>query len=113
MTYKIEMVKELAAQIKEAGFRVFIAKSGTYGFYTDETGSRVVSFQADLGGMKFSGNYKSKSCGTGWGLDDNMTFEAMIKAGAPNWATKGEAVKHTTMEQHLATYQQSSVYTEV
>lgn len=113
MPYKIEMVKELANEIKAAGFRVFIAKSGTYGFYTNEAGSRVVSFQADLGGIKFSGNYKSKSCGTGWGLDDSMSFEAMIKAGAPHWATKGEAVQLVTLEQHLKIYQQSSMYTEV
>lgn len=112
-SYKIEMVKELAEEIKAAGFRVFIAKSGTYGFYTDEEGSRVVSFQTDLGGMKFSGNYKSKSCGTGWGLDDGMPFAVMIKANAPHWATNGQAVQITTLEQHLATYQKSSTYTEV
>lgn len=113
MTYKTEAVAQLAQEIKAAGFRVFIAKSGTYGFFTNEEGSKVVSFQYDLGGFKFSGNYKSKSCGTGWGLDDGMTFDEMIKASAPRWATKGEAVKCTTLEQHLATYQQSSVYTEV
>lgn len=113
MTYKIEMVKELANEIKAEGFRVFIAKSGTYGFYTNQEGNKVVCFQADLGGIKFSGNYKSKSCGTGWGFDDNLTFEQMINANAPYWATKGQPVQCTTMEQHLVTYQQSSVYSEV
>jgi hypothetical protein len=113
MNYKTEAVKQLANEIKEAGFRVFIAKTGSYGIYTNQEGSKVVSFQYDLGGFKFSGNYKSKSCGTGWGLDDNMTFEAMLNANAPYWATKGEAVKCTTLEQHLATYQKSSEYTEI
>lgn len=113
MTYKIEMVKELANQIKTEGFRVFIAKSGTYGFYTNQEGSKVVGFQAELGGVKFSGNYKSKSYGAGWGFDDNLSFEQMINANAPYWATKDQPVQCTTMEQHLATYQQSSVYTEV
>lgn len=113
MTYKTEAVAQLAQEIKGAGFRVFIAKSGTYGFYTNDEGSKVVSFQYDLGGFKFSGNYKSKSCGTGWVLDDNMALDAMFKAGAPHWATKGQAVQCTTLEQHLNTYQSSSVYTEV
>lgn len=113
MTYKTEAVAQLAQEIKAAGFRVLIAKSGTYGFYTDEEGTKVVSFQYDLGGFKFTGNYKSKSCGTGWMMEDGMTFDAMLKADAPNWATKGEAVQCTTLEQHLATYQTSSVYTEI
>lgn len=49
MSYKVEAVKELANKIKATGFRVFIAKSGTYGFYTDTAGSKVVYFQYDLG----------------------------------------------------------------
>ena len=113
MIYRIEMVKELANQIKSEGFRVFIAKLGTYGFYTNQEGSKVVDFQAGLYGVKFSGNYKSESYGAGWGFDDNITFEQMINANAPHWATKGQPVQCTTMEQHLDTYQQSSVYVEV
>lgn len=110
--YKTEAVKELAAEIKEAGFRVFIAKSRTYGFYTNQEGSKIVSFQYDLGGFKFSGNYKSKSSGTGWIMENNMSFVEMINSYVPNWATK-EPVKLTTLEQHLATYQQSSSYVEI
>lgn len=115
MTYKIEMVKELASQIKQEGFRVFIAKSGTYGFYTDKAGSRVVSFQCDLGGIKFSGNYKTsnpRSTGTGWELSKG-TFQDMFNQSAPSWAIKEATWKYTTLEQHLAVYQQSSNYTEI
>lgn len=111
--YKTEAVKELAKEIKEAGFRVFIAKSGTYGFYTNQEGSKVVSFQYDLGGFKFSGNYKSKSCGSGWVMEDGMSFDVMLKAYAPHWATKGQSVQCTTLGQHLATYQKSSGYVEL
>lgn len=116
--YKVEAVQELAQEIKKAGFRVFIAKSGTYGFYTDEAGSRVVSFQFDLGGFKFSGNYKSKSCGTGWGMGESYSyspegFRNMFKSNPPQWATNGEAVTINTLEQHLKTYQSSSQYTEL
>lgn len=118
MSYKIQAVKEVAAEIKKAGFRVFIAKSGSYGFYTDAQGSKVVSFQYDLCGVKFSGNYKSKTCGTGWGMDSVFEFTAeafnkMFEAFPPRWATNGEQVKPTTLEQHLKTYQASSQYTEV
>lgn len=115
MSYKIEMVKELANEIKASGFRVFIAKSGTYGFYTDANGTRVVSFQAGLSGMTFSGNYKTTnphSTGTGWQLENN-TFKDMFNQIAPNWAVRGAEWNYTTLEQHLATYQKSSVYSEI
>lgn len=113
MTYKTEAVAQLAQEIKAAGFCVFISKTGTYGIYTNQEGSKVVSFQYDLGGFKFCGNYKSKSCGTGWVMEDGMSFEAMLLSVAPHWATKGQAVKCTTLDEHLATYQWSSEYTEI
>lgn len=115
MSYKVEAVKELANEIKAAGFRVFIAKSGTYGFYTDTAGSKVVCFQFDLGGFTFSGNYKSNNpqSGTGWGLVPD-SFKAMFAQCPPSWAIpSGYAFKFTTLEQHLKTYQASSQYVEV
>jgi hypothetical protein len=121
MSYKVEAVAQLAQEIKAAGFRVFIAKSGTYGFYTDEAGSRVVCFQFDLGGFKFSGNYKTdqpRSTGTGWGFGEAASVSAesldsMLKSNPPQWAVRGANWQLTTLEQHLKTYQASSVYTEV
>ena len=116
--YKVESTKELAAEIKAAGFRVFLAERGTYGFYTDAEGTRVVSFQYDLCGFKFSGNYNSKRCGSGWGLGETgevseAGIKAMFESGPPLWATRGEQVSLTTLAQHLKTYQSSSRYTEV
>lgn len=119
--YKTEAIAELAAEIKKAGFRVFIAASGTYGFYTDADGTRVVCFQYDLAGMKFSGNYKTdlpKQCGTGWLMGSVVnyyadTFKSMFESSAPQWAVRGANWKHTTLAQHLATYQGSSKYMEV
>lgn len=118
MSYKVKATQELAQEVKKAGFRVFIAKSGTYGFYTDSDGTKLVSFQYDLCGFKFTGNYKSATCGTGWGMDNvyNFTaevFQKMFDSHPPRWATNGEQVKLTTLEQHLKTYQASSQYTEV
>lgn len=115
MTYKKEAIKTLADKIMGAGFRVFIAERGNYGFYTDAAGSRVVSFQYDLGGVTFSGNYKTsapKTTGTGWGLEPG-TFAEMFNQAAPNWATRGDDWAYTTLAQHLVTYQPSSRYTEL
>ena len=116
MSCKVEAVKELADRIKAAGFRAFIAKSGTYGFYTDTAGSKVVSFQYDWGGFKFAGNYKSsepRRTGTGWGLVSD-SIPNMFNQMPPNWAIGGGIDwKYTTLEQHLKTYHSSSLYTEV
>lgn len=113
--YKTKAVAELAIEIKRAGFRVFVAESGTYGFFTDIEGSRVVSFQFDFGGFTFSGNYKTSSprqTGTGWRLE-NDSFAGMFNQRAPSWATGANSWKYTTLAQHLADYQQSSRYVEL
>lgn len=116
-TYKVPAVAELAAKIKAAGYRVFLAESGTYGVFANVEGTRVVCFQYDLGGFKFSGNYLSKSCGTGWVMGDSYEvtpegLAAMIESRPPQWATRGEQVEQTTLAQHLQTYQPSSRYVE-
>lgn len=114
MSYKTEAVTELAKQIKAAGFRVFIAKSGTYGFYTDEAGEKLVSFQFDLGGFRFTGNYKTDNphgCGTGWQLVEGRSFQEMFNE-CPTWSLRGAKWHYTTVEQYLSTYQRSSVFTE-
>jgi hypothetical protein len=113
--YKTEAVAALAQEIKAAGFRVFIAASGTHGLYTDLAGSRVTSFQYDLAGFKFFGNYKTdqpRSTGTGWEVLRG-TFADMLAEYPPQWAVRGANWKFTTLDQHLATYQPSSRYTEV
>lgn len=116
--YKTEAVAKLAQEIAKAGFRVFIAKTGTYGFYTDAAGSRVVSFQYDFAGFRYGGNYKSKKSGTGWVLAE-ASFADMFAELPPHWATKnevfeepGERVALTTLAEHLAIYQKSSAYVE-
>lgn len=121
--YKVEETAKLAAAIKSAGFRVFLAERGTYGFFTDTDGTRVVSFQHDLGGFKFSGNYKAvkhddvRQVGSGWVMGDvynvsKANLEELFRSGPPRWATNGLAVNLTTLDQHLKTYQSSSKYVE-
>lgn len=114
---KKQLVKYFANKLVSFGYTVYIAKSGEYGFYTD--GNRCISF----GGMwnlslNISGNYKSNKCGTGWQIEkeicdfDKSDAEKWINENPPQWATRGEQVKLTTPEQHLATYGKSSGYIE-
>lgn len=110
-----EVIAALAKQITAEGFRAFIAKKGTYGFYTDKDGARVVTFELDFGAPKFAGTYVSelpKRTGTGWILDID-TFTNMLRQPAPVWAHQGVKWRHTTLKEHLATYDSSSRYTEV
>lgn len=109
-SYKEEIIQELAKDIQSKGYRVFIAESGTYGFYTDS--KRVVCFQSDLGGIVFSGNYISSKSGTGWGLETN-TYKHMIESYAPGWITNHDKITMITLEQHLDRYQKSSKYKEL
>lgn len=114
-----ELVAELLSHIKAAGFRVFIAERGTYGFFTDDEGSRVVTFGAELGGLRFSGNYKTDnpaSSGTGWRISDSDTgeYHAMFDTPPPRWAVGASSnVRSTTLKQYLESYQASSNFTEV
>lgn len=112
--------QEFAQHIKGLGFRVFLAKSGNYGFITDATGSRVLSFSFDFDAT-LSGNYgpASRESGTGWRLEqtpyDLQTAADVSRALNENPpAYCGRGWKYfSTLEQHLATYQASSQYTEV
>ncbi len=118
MNHKQEIVRELAEEMLAAGFRVFLAESGTHGFYTNREGTRVVSFQYRLvgSGVEFSGNYKSEDparWGTGWCIEtsDKVNFKEILNATPPRWAAT--AYMFTTLDQHLETYQRSSKYTEL
>ena len=117
--YARELIDDLVPSIKAQGYRVFIAERGTYGFYTDQEGSKVISFKADLGNISFSGNYKTnnpKSTGTGWRISDSDkgNYEQMFNSFPPSWAVAGcSKWKYTTLDQHLDDYQKSSKYVEV
>ena len=120
MSYKKDGIQALAKDILSHGFRVFIAESGEYGFFTDDKGSRVCSFQYDICDIHFSGNYNSTSSGSGWRLDENdativpSNYREMLYASAPRWAIgRDPKWSYRTLEQHQEQYQKSSKYTEV
>lgn len=108
-----------ASRIAQMGFAVYIAKSGTYGFITDASESRVLSFSfADLS-ASLSGNYgpPSRESGTGWRMDESplsLTSAAKVHealyAQPPSWS-RGGWKRLTTVAEHLAHYGPSSQFT--
>ncbi len=118
---KKQYINELSITLKKEGFRVFVSSSGTYGFFTNEVGDRVVSFQVDdlSYAYSFSGNYYPEKAsngvrvGRGWRLDNNLSFKNMIASNAPQWAIGNHKVNYTTLDKHLKTYQKSSQFIEL
>ena len=117
--YERQTIDSVASTLKGYGFRVFIAERGTYGFYTDESGKRIVCFQCSLGTLSFSGNYHSTRSGQGWRIADSIVTptkddaQRWLEANPPQWAIGNDAVTMKTMDDHLKQYQQSSQYKEV
>jgi hypothetical protein len=105
------MAAELAMEIKQKGFRVYLAESGTHGYFVNAEETRVVSFQVDLV-TSFSGNYISDHSGTGWQMDGNLSYQQMLDARPPHWIGESN-LKLITPEQHRERYQKSSKYKEV
>jgi len=107
-TYNKQAIQEVAQDILAKGLRVFIAESGTYGIYTNQEGTRVVYFQADLDGVNFSGCYSSpirSGCGTGWRIGnwlDHKDYAAMLQYAPPRWATGGNRVTMLDLDRYLA-----------
>lgn len=118
MRHEKAMIDELAHALKTKGFRVFIAEKGTYGFFTDTEGTRVVSFGFDLGVLRFSGNYTTdnpRATGTGWFIREGWTmdFEGLFNAH-PGWAfVSNTKWKFTPLGRFLELYQPSSRYFEL
>ena len=120
-----ERTAELVSKIKSFGYPVYLSEKGNYGFFTNADGSRVVSFQIDYFFFNFSANHKSIGLGTGyritndekcllWEIDIFCTakfLESLINAPVYRSRRKSEKfISWTTLNQHLAMYQDSSKY---
>lgn len=116
---KKQATLEFAQKLTDWGFKVYIAESGTYGFVTDESGKRVLSFQ-DIGSSfeALGGNYgpPSVQSGTGWRMDEVPSdldsaekVKATLNALPPAFAGTGWK-KLSTIEDHMKDYQSSSRY---
>lgn len=115
MNYKQEAIAKLAQQIKHEGFRVFIAKSGTYGIFCNREGTRVTSFQYDISGIRYFGNYvtdQPRRTGTGW--EARQGAFADINAEYPQpWMTNDAKWSFKTLKQMQKDYAASSCYVEL
>ena len=112
MDYKKQAIQELVVKLLADGFRPFVAESGTHGFYTNEGGTRLVSFQCDFY-VRFFGNYKIT--GTGWLLDekDSGDYQKMFDECLPRWVVGSATSRATTLAEHLDFYQAANRYKEV
>lgn len=115
-----EAAIEFARYIKSLGFKVYLAKSETYGFITTESGERVLSFSFSLDDS-LSGNYypPSSESGTGWRLTQ-LPSQLKTKAdvdkalnASPDYQTGKGWKRFTTLKDYLAMYQSSSQFKEV
>lgn len=119
-TYEREAIAELADDLVAAGWRVFIAESGGHGFYTDQEGTKVISFQCSLGIISAGLNYRrgSRTAGTGCQIttDFNAGMAGEVFSATP-WSRSGYSAEENggmaTLEDHLSKYDPSSHYTEV
>lgn len=108
--------------MKSFGFTVYLAENGTYGFVTDETETRVLSFSTRDGSL--SGNYSppSNAAGTGWRLEATMSdltsakaVREALHASPPPYCKRGDDgwKRFTTVAEHLKMYGASSRFYRV
>jgi len=117
--YARERADEIIRAIQTANYRPFLAESGTYGFYTDAEGTRIVSFECHAMSESVSGNYVTNEphkCGQGWRIADSFRpdmVDEYFRMFAPRWAVGDAEWRHKTLKEHQAQYQDSSRYREV
>lgn len=113
---RVRECAEFAARIKALGFTVWLAKSHDYGFITDDSAARVLSFS--FTDWSLGGNYgpPSKTSGTGWRMEQSpgslTTAQAVrdaLYSHAPRFCGDGWKY-YTTVAQHIGQYGSSSGY---
>lgn len=119
--YSRDQALAFARRIKEMGFTVYLAKAGHYGFITDDTESRVLSFAFDGPHDSLGGNYgpPSHESGIGWRLADapeHLTTPERVKAAL--YATPGLYCGRgwrylSTVGQYLGAYGPSSQFAKL
>lgn len=116
---KIADAAQFAARMKALGFTVYLAKSQTYGFITDDAQRRVLSFSMN-DGSSLSGNYgpPSRESGTGWRLDrmPEHLLTAQDVADAlysipPSYCGRGWK-RFSSVVDHMAAYGLASGFTK-
>ena len=97
MNYRRDAALSFAHHVKGLGFTVYLAKSGEYGFITDDARTRVLDFSFTDGGS-LSGTYgpPSQKSGTGWRLEQDphdlktaADVRRALYASPPHWCGNG------------------------
>ena len=125
MSYQTQRdeARKFAARIHALGFRVWIAADGYYGFISDETGSRVLSFAFHSFEDTLGGNYgpPSRESGTGWYMDETPQMlrnaddvrKALYAMPPPETRRNGVGWRNlTTVATHIKMYGPSSKFVE-
>lgn len=111
-----ETSMKFAYNVKRMGFRVFLSESKEYGFITDETEKRVLSFGTSYGMINLSGVYHANpNHGSGWGIAKELDviqsknfIQECLYMPSPYTGTTLSTVKD-----YLKTYQSSSKFWEL
>jgi hypothetical protein len=120
---QFQNAREFAQFAKGLGFKVYVAKDnyrGGYGFVTDDSESRVLSFSfSDGGSLGGNDGPPSHASGTGWRLAetpyDVQTADDVRKAlyAWPDYDCGHGWKRFTTVEEYLAMYGASSGFVEI
>lgn len=120
-----QATNELATKLKNLGYVVYLAESGTYGFFHKPNETKHISFQIDYFFFNFSSNYKGENIGTGhrltndekcniWEVEKFATsefFESLINCRPYSSRRKKEKfLRWSTVQEHLDFYGSSSKY---
>lgn len=111
-----EIAMKFAWNVKRLGFRVFLSESREYGFITDDSESRVLSFGTSYRMINLSGNYQpSTSHGSGWSiakdLDVFQNREFIQKCLYMESPFKNTVL--STVKDYMGRYNSSSKFTEI
>lgn len=112
-----QLILQTARTLKTYGYRAFIAERGTYCFYTNTEGTRVVSIGVEWGCLHVTGNYKSTRpllSGRNWLITEMIDYisenqaEQFIAEEIPQWVKLiSLQVAYTTLDEYLNAYKAS------
>ena len=119
MTPTQQEARAFAEKIRDMGFTVYLAESGTYGFITDESESRVLTFS--VRDCSLGGTYgpPSKQSGTGWRMEEATWDLKMpedvrraLYSAPPPWCGRGWK-RLSDVRAYLALYGASSRFVRI
>lgn len=118
-----ECISQLCEKLKSLGYIVYLAESGTYGFFHRPNEDKHINFQIDYFFFQFSSNHKGNNIGTGhrltsdeqcllWEIDKFCTkdfCERLLNCAPYKSRRKNETfTRWSTVAEHLTFYSSSN-----